>query len=191
MDVFYKYLIIVNVIGFVLYFINLLLYKFTASKQVDILLTMTATIGGSLGILLYIILFDRKSEKDNMMSRVYVVCVFVIQLVLFLFLKGKHWENITIAFWDFFAKYKILVYYLVIINFITFAAFAFDKIAALRRRSRVKILTLLGLCFIGGSLGGLGAMYLYRHKTKQDYFTVGVPLIILTQVIVVFYLMNL
>lgn len=37
---------------------------------------------------------------------------------------------------------------------------------------------------------GLLAMYLLRHKTKKDYFTVGIPLIIMMQIVVIFYLMN-
>jgi len=39
-------------------------------------------IGGSVGILLAILLFDRKNVKDNMMSRVFIVCVFVIQVII-------------------------------------------------------------------------------------------------------------
>lgn len=125
------------------------------------------------------------------MSRVFIACVFVIQVVIFLVLQGVHGEKLTFAFWEFFEKYKILLIYIVAINFITFAAFAVDKIAAIEKRSRIKIITLLGLCFIGGSLGGLGAMYLFRHKIKKDYFTVGVPLIIVMQVVVIFFLMNI
>ena len=34
-------------------------------------------------------------------------------------------------------------------------------------------------------------MYAFRHKTKKDYFTVGLPLIMVMQVVVVFYMMNL
>ena len=62
---------------------------------------------------------------------------------------------------------------------------------AISKKWRYKIVTLLGLCFIGGSLGGLLAMYVFRHKTQQDYFTVGVPLIIITQIIVIIFLANL
>lgn len=61
------------------------------------------------------------------------------------------------------------------------AAFAIDKIAAIEGRSRIRIVTLLGLAFIGGSIGGLIAMYLFRHKIRKDYFTVGIPLIMVMQ----------
>ena len=191
MGAFGYYLIIINTIGFILFGINTWLYSHTAEGQVDKFLTITAILGGSLGILVSILIFDRKAVKDNMMSRVFIACIFVIQLIIFLVLQGVHGEKLTFAFWNFFEQYKILLIYLVVINFVTLAAFAVDKIAAIEKRSRIRIVTLLGLCFIGGSIGGLIAMYLFRHKTKKDYFTVGVPLIIVMQIVVVFYLMNL
>lgn len=191
MGVFEKYLLIVNVVGFLIYFINYLLYRFTESANVDKLLTLVALAEGSLGIVVFIALFDRKSVKENMMSRVFVICVLIIQLVAVLFFKGVHGEQITFAFWEFFGKYKILIVYLVVINFISFAAYAIDKINAIEGRSRIRIITLLGLAFVGGSIGALLGMYILRHKIRVDYFTVGIPLIMIMQVVVVFFLMNL
>ena len=191
MGTFGYYLIIINVIGFVLFAVNTWLYSNTEEGQIDKFLTITSLLGGSLGILISMLIFDRKAVKGNMMSRVFIACVFVIQLVILLVLHGVHGEKLTFAFWEFFEEFKIIFIYIVTINFVTFAAFAVDKIAAIEKRSRIKIITLLGLCFLGGSLGGLGAMYLFHHKTKKDYFAVGVPLIMATQVIVIFYLMNL
>lgn len=185
------YLIIVNVVGFILFAINTWLYSHTAEGQVDTALTITSLMGGSLGILISIFIFDRKLEKGNMMSRVFIACIFIIQVIILLIVKGFIAEKITLAFWEFFDQHKILIAYLVIINFITLIAFAIDKIAAIEHKSRIRIVTLLGLAFIGGSLGALIAMYVFRHKTRLDYFTVGVPLIIVMQVVVIFYLMNM
>lgn len=42
---------------------------------------------------------------------------------------------------------------------------------------------------IGGSIGALSAMQLCRHKTKHLKFTIGVPLILLCQIIAVLYLL--
>lgn len=190
MGIFEYYLIGVNIIGFFLYLLNMFLYSHTENGQVDAVLTIWSLIGGSAGILLAILLFDRKNVKDNMMSRVFIACVFVIQVIILLMIKGHHADNITLAFWEFFAKYKILLIYLAIINFIAFAAFAVDKVNAAEHRSRIRIVTLLGLAFVGGSIGSLLAMYLLRHKTKKDYFTVGIPLIMVMQVVVIFYAMN-
>ena len=185
-----KYLIAVNIIGFLMYFINFLLYKFTSSANVDNLLTILSLAGGSLGIFVFIVLFDRKSVKENMMSRVFLICVLIIQIIILLFIKGFHGEELNFAFWEFFGKYKILIVYLAIINFITFAAFAIDKIHAIEGKSRIRIFTLLGLAFMGGSVGALLGIYILRHKTKVDYFTVGIPLIMVMQGVVVFFVMN-
>lgn len=78
MGYFEYYLIGINVLGFVLYLINMWLYDHTAESNVDKLLTIVSLLGGSAGPLLAILLFDRKSVKQNMMSRVFVVCVFII-----------------------------------------------------------------------------------------------------------------
>ena len=184
------YLIAVNIIGFILYLINTWLYSHTAEGQIDTVLTITSLLGGSFGIILSILLFDRKAEKGNMMSRVFVSSVLVIQIILFLMIKGHIKSELTFAFWDFFESYKLLIVYLLVINIVTLILFAVDKIAAIEHRSRIKIVTLLGLAFIGGSVGALVAMYVFHHKTKQDYFSVGVPLIILMQMVVLFFLMN-
>lgn len=188
---FEYYLIIVNGIGFIVYLINMWLYNHTAEGQVDKLLTILSLLGGSAGILLAILLFDRKPHKENMMSRVFIACVFVIQVIIILMIKGHHADSISFEFWKYFTEYKAFLIYLGIINFVTFAAFAIDKVNAAEHRTRIRIVTLLGLSFIGGSLGGLLAMYLLHHKTKKDYFTVGIPLIMIMQVVVAFYILNI
>ena len=184
------YIVIINIVGFILYLINTMLYQYTVEGQIDVLLTIASFLGGSLGIVISILIFDRKAEKGNMMSRVFVSCMLVIQIVLFLVIRGHYADHLTLAFWKFFDEHKVLIIYLFIINFITFAAFAVDKIAAIERTSRIRMVTLLGLSFFGGSVGGLIAMYLLRHKTRKDYFSVGLPLIIIMQLVVLFYAMN-
>ena len=188
---FEHYLIAINILGFILYGINTLLYRFTENGQIDTVLTITSLLGGSLGIVLCILLFDRKSVKQNMMSRVFIACVFVVQTIVYLYIKGIHGENISLAFWDFFEKNKLLLFYFIAINIITFIAFGVDKQKAIEQKSRIRIITLLGLSFIGGAIGGWIAMYTFRHKTKKDYFTVGLPLIVLMHIVVILYLMNL
>lgn len=186
-----KYLIAINIIGFLMYFINFLLYKYTKSANIDVILTLLALAGGSVGIFAFIVLFDRKSVKENMMSRVFLVCVLILQVIIILFIKGFHGNELNFDFLDFFGRNKILMIYMGIINVITFLAFAIDKINAVKGKRRIRIVTLLGLSFIGGSLGALLGIYSLRHKTKVNYFTVGIPLIIVVQVAVVFVAMNL
>ena len=187
---FIWYLIIINIIGFILFLVNALLHTYTAERQINIVLTLVSLFGGSLGIVLSMLIFGRKAEKENMMFRVFVACMLVIQIVLFLIIKGYVASDISLAFGKFFRDHKILVVYLIAINFVTMIAFAIDKIAAIKHKSRIRIVTLLGLAFIGGSVGGLIAMYLFRHKIRMNYFTVGLPLMMVMQIIVLFYSMN-
>ena len=191
MNIVEYYLVLINIFGFCLFAINVWLYSNTSDGQVDTALTIVSLLGGSLGIILSILLFDRKAKKGNMMSRVFVACLFVIQIIMLLIFKGYIAENLTLAFWEFFSKYKIFLVYLGMINIVTFVAFLIDRLSAIKHRTRIRIVTLLGLAFIGGSLGGLLAMYMFRHKINKDYFTVGIPLIIFTQIVLVFYLMNM
>lgn len=71
---------------------------------------------------------------------------------------------------------KILLGFLLLMNLLSFAAMALDKRKAQLGCRRIPERTLLLLCFLGGSLGGLLGMFLCRHKTKHLKFTVLVPL---------------
>lgn len=83
---------------------------------------------------------------------------------------------------------KYILIYLIIINLITFIVFALDKICAIKKKWRYKVVTLLGLCFIGGSLGGFLAMHLFRHKTKKKIFVIGVPLMLIIQIMILLFI---
>ena len=75
--------------------------------------------------------------------------------------------------------------YILGINIITFIIYGIDKWSAIHGKRRIRVLTLLGLAFIGGSIGALCAMYLFRHKTLKPMFTIGVPFMMVLQFIVV------
>lgn len=185
------YLLVINAIGVLVYLINMLLYRHTVNGQIDVIVTIVSLLGGSAGMLLMILLFDRKAVKENMMSRAFIICIFIIQIIILLIYKGHHAEHFTLAFWKFFVERRILLIYLGIMNLVTFIVFAIDKANACAHRSRIRIVTLLGLSFAGGSVGGLIAIYLLHHKTQKDYFTVGMPMIIIMHVVVLFYVMNM
>ena len=77
-----------------------------------------------------------------------------------------------------------MILYLVIINVITFVMFGVDKYKAIRQEWRIRESTLLGLALIGGSIGGWLAMYIFHHKTKKVKFFVGIPVILVIQIVV-------
>lgn len=191
LNIFDRYLLIINIIALVIYGIKVLVYKHQTRDWFEKLCMFIVLLGGSAGILLMIILFDRKAVKENMMSRVFTLCMLVIQAILLLIVKGYHGDQIHIDFWDYLMQHRILLIYLAVVNILTFIVFGVDKMNAKSNRQRVRIVTLLGLAFIGGSVGALIGMYGFHHKTKKAYFTVGVPLILLMQVVVLFYVMNM
>lgn len=89
---------------------------------------------------------------------------------------------------------KTFVFYLAVINVITLVLFAIDKLRAKRRQWRISESTLLFFALVGGSLGGLFAMYFFHHKTKTPSFKYGLPIAfavhIIIAVISVNYLQN-
>lgn len=79
---------------------------------------------------------------------------------------------------------RLLIYYLLAVNLLTFATYGIDKYKARHARWRVREVSLLLLAALGGSIGALLGMHLFRHKTKHKKFRYGVPLILLAQVAV-------
>ena len=136
------------------------------------------------------LLFGRKPDKAGMLRRVALTCLFVWLVLAALALTGHLRSPLTFAFWAFFARHKALTVYLAAVNLAAFILFGADKRRAVTGRRRVPIVTLLGLAFLGGSLGALAGMYLFRHKTNKNYFTLGVPLMLLTQAAALFFAMN-
>lgn len=78
---------------------------------------------------------------------------------------------------------KNILIYLFAINLITFVTMYVDKRKAKWGKWRIKESTLFTLVFLGGGIGGIAGMYLFRHKTKKTRFVIGFPLILITEVI--------
>lgn len=78
--------------------------------------------------------------------------------------------------------FYIILIYLQLVNLAAFAAFGIDKHKARKNRWRIPEATLMTLAVIGGSIGALAGMYLFRHKTRHHKFTVGIPAILLLQI---------
>lgn len=78
---------------------------------------------------------------------------------------------------------KYLLFYLIIVNAVSFVLMLVDKQKARKKKWRISEATLMGSATIGGSIGALLGMYTFRHKTKHPKFTVGVPLILAAQIL--------
>lgn len=77
---------------------------------------------------------------------------------------------------------NVLLLYLIIINALTLVVYGIDKWKSRRGQWRISERTLLMLAAIGGSIGGLTAMRLWRHKTQHKKFVYGLPFILLLQI---------
>ena len=80
--------------------------------------------------------------------------------------------------------FKLLILYLLIVNALGLILMLTDKIKAKKNLWRIPEATLFLVAAIGGSVGSLLGMHLFRHKTKHIKFIVGMPLILAVQVVI-------
>ena len=76
---------------------------------------------------------------------------------------------------------KLLYGWIILLSLVLLAVMGMDKAAAKRGTRRIRESTLLMLAVIGGSLGGLLGMLLFRHKTQKPAFYLGIPGIALAE----------
>ena len=84
--------------------------------------------------------------------------------------------------------HSLIMYYLLTMNVVAFASFGIDKYKAKRGLWRISEATLLLLAVVGGSIGALMGMRIWHHKTQHAKFRYGLPLIILAQIALIYYL---
>ena len=91
----------------------------------------------------------------------------------------------------------VFISYVLVMNISAFNLFRKDKLRAkmadeaddmdevrYRRIERISERRLLRRCFFGGSLGGYLAMKICRHKTLKPKFRIGVPLMLIIQILI-------
>lgn len=78
---------------------------------------------------------------------------------------------------------ELIIGYLIIINLAGFVLMGIDKNKAKRHAWRIPEKTLFLASLLGGSIGTWVGMYVFRHKTKHWYFVVGMPLILVVQIV--------
>ncbi len=77
---------------------------------------------------------------------------------------------------------KLILLYLLLMNAVSFLLMLVDKQKARKNLWRIPESTLLWAAALGGSIGSLAGMYLFRHKTRHRKFTIGVPVILFLQI---------
>ena len=85
---------------------------------------------------------------------------------------------------------KYFIVYLIIINIIAFLAMYIDKRKAIKGKWRIKEHTLFVLALMGGSIGAIAGMYVFRHKTKKAKFYIGFPVILVLEILLAILIYN-
>lgn len=86
--------------------------------------------------------------------------------------------------------YQVIVGYLILINIIGLITVFKDKERAKNGGWRIKESTLIFIAIIGGSLGVLASMKIFHHKTKKLKFYIGIPFIIMLQLMMIYIIIN-
>lgn len=202
MDPFLLYFIAINAATFVVFAIDYLLcLKFPSLDNMaanSLILDIFPIAGGAAGMLLALFLLGglgrgHRMNKDNIAWWfLAIVCLVVWGLVAaakFGLLSPSMGIDGLLSGWDT-GKLGVLAIYLAVVNIVTFIAFVWDKHVAKNGNNpnrRLPEARLLALCLIGGSIGGLVAMYVVRHKTAKWYFTWGLPFFIVLDTAVAIY----
>lgn len=79
--------------------------------------------------------------------------------------------------------YQIMPTYLILINVLGLLIMRLDKKKARMGAWRIPEGMLMSLAVLGGSIGIYLGMYLFRHKTKKPKFFLGIPLVLLLQIL--------
>ncbi|MCI5857594.1 MAG: DUF1294 domain-containing protein [Agathobacter sp.] len=86
-------------------------------------------------------------------------------------------------------RYAAIIY-LILMNLIGLFLMGLDKSKAKRHAWRIPERTLFLASLLGGSIGTWAGMYLFRHKTKHWYFVVGMPAILVMQIVAAILIWN-
>ena len=82
----------------------------------------------------------------------------------------------------------IVLIYIAVMSLIAFTAFGLDKYKAKTNRWRIPEKTLFLLALLGGGIGAFVGMKVFHHKTLHKQFVIGIPAIMIFQLLIAGYL---
>ncbi len=85
---------------------------------------------------------------------------------------------------------QLIVCYFVTVNIFGFLFMGLDKWKAKKRSWRIPEATLFIIAVIGGALGSVIGMYLFRHKTRHWYFVYGMPAILVIHILLMLFVLK-
>ena len=81
-----------------------------------------------------------------------------------------------------------LLAYVVLMSLLAFAAFGLDKYKAKTNRWQTRERTLFLFALLGGGIGAFLGMKVFHHKTLHKQFAIGIPAIMIVQLLIFGYL---
>ncbi|WP_414647080.1 DUF1294 domain-containing protein [Empedobacter sp. UBA7248] len=85
---------------------------------------------------------------------------------------------------------KYLFFTLLLINVLSFFLFKIDKKNSIIGKRRISELALCFVTLIGGTIGSLMSMQIYRHKTRKKSFIFKILIIVAIQVLIIWKLIQ-
>ena len=82
---------------------------------------------------------------------------------------------------------QVAIIYLIIINILGFVFMGIDKHQAKMSNRRIPENTLFLFAFLGGGIGTIIGMYTFHHKTKKPLFKIGMPTILILEILIFIY----
>jgi uncharacterized membrane protein YsdA (DUF1294 family) len=100
------------------------------------------------------------------------------------------WEKASLSPMEVLMKiHDILFCYLIFMNILSFLLMGTDKYKARHKKWRIPEKTLFLTAILGGSIGSILGMQLFRHKTRHLTFVAGMPCILIVQILLAVYLL--
>ena len=154
-------------------------------------LASLAVAGGAAGAAVGILLWGRRTAKDNVWDRLVVAAFLVLWGVLlgFFYVRPLDAQGCLEQLRT--GNHLPLAACVAAASVAAFAAFGIDKRRARRGAWRIPEAVLLGLAFAGGSPGALLGMRAFHHKVRSPEFVFGLPLIVVAQLALLAFLLNL
>ena len=94
-------------------------------------------------------------------------------------------EN-TMSIQEIFTVQNIVIYFIVI-NLFGFFIMWLDKRKAKKGAWRIPEKTLFIITALGGGIGTIAGMYIFRHKTQKIAFVIGFPAITILEIVAIIY----
>ncbi|PIT88597.1 MAG: DUF1294 domain-containing protein [Candidatus Magasanikbacteria bacterium CG10_big_fil_rev_8_21_14_0_10_36_32] len=91
---------------------------------------------------------------------------------------------------ELYQQHIVLAWYLLVINFLTFFFYGVDKAKSAAKAWRISERTLLIMALVGGSIGAMTGIKLFRHKTQKNSFLAWLAIILILQITLVYFLIT-